>query len=473
MASRRDLLKNFGSLSAVQIANYVFPLITVPYIVRTVGPEKFGAVSFAAAVVAYFTLLTDWGINLYAPREITLVKEDRRELSVLTSNIVYLKVFSILIGTILFVLAVFAVPQFRQERLLFLVTSAYIFLAGFNPIWFFQGIERMSHIAAANFLSGLGSVAFILLFVRHDADYIKIPLAYVIAGVISRIYIFSIMFAQEHFAFTQPDKKVIAKIVKDSSPLFISNIAINIYTGINTVILGFLAGNVAVGYYSMAEKILKALLGVQAQISTVLYPHISGRVKASPDDAERAIKKGFVAVMLFAIPLSLFSLFLAEGAVKLVAGVHFGPSVPVLMILSALFIVVGLSNIFGIQMLLSFGKRKEFMRPLMFAGSINLVLNFLLIPAFAHIGAAMAFLVAELSVTLIMFFEVRKMGLRVIETATARKLLLLAGLTSVVLLAFKASQINAVAVAVISAAAYVAMVISLKVVNLRERTIIA
>lgn len=73
---RKQLISNFFSLSSIEMANYLFPLITVPYLVRVLGPGKYGLVAFAMAFVQYFVMFTDYGFNLTATRNISVSRDD-------------------------------------------------------------------------------------------------------------------------------------------------------------------------------------------------------------------------------------------------------------------------------------------------------------------------------------------------------------------------------------------------------------
>ena len=471
MSSKKTLLTNFSSLAAVQVINYIFPFITIPYITRVLGPEHYGAVAFATAITGYFTLFTDWGMNLYAPREISLVRDDQKKLSVFTSNLLYLKFASIIVCTSVYIATVFILPQMKEERLLFLITAGYILFNSFNPTWFFQGIEKMGRIATANLIFGISGISFIFILVRDRDDYIKLPLAYIIAGLISRSYVLWAIFAKEKVTLTSPDIQMIKKIMKEARHLFISNLSINVYTGMNTIILGFFTNNLFVGYYSLAERIVKALIGIQSQISAVFYPHIVGKLRLSVEEAKKAIKKGAAAVLFCAIPLSLSLFFFAEDAISIIAGKDFTSSVTLLKMFSPLFVIVGLSNIAGIQVLLSFGKRKEFMRVVIIAGLLNVALNIILVPYLQHVGAGISFLVAEIFVMLCMLYEVNRLNIKIAEYRTVKNLVFLVFImaSTFVLLSFTGGGVTIILP--IALFVYLTTAIIFKVINLKERTI--
>ena len=83
----KTLFANFAYLSLLQIANYVFPLLTLPYVVRIVGVENYGYISFSLAVVMWFTTIVDFGFNYTATRDVARSKDDLDEVSKIFSNV--------------------------------------------------------------------------------------------------------------------------------------------------------------------------------------------------------------------------------------------------------------------------------------------------------------------------------------------------------------------------------------------------
>ena len=78
----KTVFANFGYLSLLQIAGYVFPLITMPYLARVIGTEGFGKIAFASAVVVWFQTVADWGFNLTATRDVAQHRDDKEKVSV-------------------------------------------------------------------------------------------------------------------------------------------------------------------------------------------------------------------------------------------------------------------------------------------------------------------------------------------------------------------------------------------------------
>lgn len=415
MSHKKVLVTNFASLSIVQIAGLVLPLIYLPYLVRVIGPDKFGAIAFAQAVVLYFNLITNLGTNLYAPREIAVNKEDHLKISNLVSNILFLKLVFLLVAIFIYIAVIDIVPKFNEEKILFMFTGGLIVTTALSPVWFFQGIEKMANIAIANLLSRALGVFLIFSVIRRTSDYIYVPLINVLAQSLGLFFMYYIMITKEKIKIIKPNISLIKKIVRGSFPLLVSTISNIVYTGINTVILGFLTNYTIVGYYSAAEKLVKAGLSIQRQLGIVFYPYISKMVSISKEKAIISIKKAFVSTMLFAIPVTIFIFLHANEIVRSVFGNKFFMSITPLQVLGFLFIIKGLGNVFGLEILLPFGKRKEFMKPIATAGIIDLLLIFVLVPFLKQNGAAIAWVGSEIWVTFWLYFETKKLKISVVS----------------------------------------------------------
>jgi len=113
--TRKTLLENFLSLSFLQVANYILPLVTLPYLIRVLGPEKFGLIAFAQAFIGYFQILTDYGFNLSATREISINREDKDKVSEIFSSVMIIKIFLFIFSLLIILFIVFFFDKFRGD----------------------------------------------------------------------------------------------------------------------------------------------------------------------------------------------------------------------------------------------------------------------------------------------------------------------------------------------------------------------
>ncbi|HOL00889.1 MAG TPA: flippase [Paludibacteraceae bacterium] len=413
--TRKKLTENFLSLSVLQGLNYLLPLITLPYLVRVLGPEKYGLVAFAQAFIAYFGILTDYGFNLSATREISIQRENKEKISAIFSSVMLIKFVFLILSFILMSVLVFSIHKFRNEWLLYFLTFGTVLGQVLFPIWFFQGIERMKYITWLNIIAKTIFTVLVFVLIHQKTDYVYVPFLGALGTIISGVLALGII--RKHFKvnFHLPSKNEIIHQLREGWYIFISTVAISLYSISNTFILGLFASNTIVGYYSGAEKIINAVQGLLSPISQTIYPHISKIASESKERALKFLQKITILIGSSSFVLSLLIFLLAEVVVKILLGGQYLESIKVLRILSFLPFIVGLSNIFGIQTMLTFDYKKAFSNILIIASLINITLAFILVPFFFHIGIAFAVLISETFVTIVMFVYLQRKGIKVLE----------------------------------------------------------
>lgn len=413
---KRRLLSNFMSLSVLQGANYVLPLITLPYLVRVLGPEKYGLIAFAQAFIQYFNILTDYGFNLSATREISIHRNNAQKVSEIFSSVMIIKFCLLVLSFVIMSIIVFSFWKFRQDWPIYYLTFGMVVGQVLFPVWFFQGMERMKYITFLNITAKLIFTIAIFVFIRQASDYIYVPLinlfGYLVAGALA----LWIVFRGFKIGFKVPSYSSLVHQLKEGWYIFISTMAISLYTVSNTFILGIFTNNTIVGYYSGAEKIIKAVQGLLSPISQTVYPHISKLASESKDQALRFIRKMTFLVGGGSFVSSLIVFMFAGTIVKILLGSQYLESITVLRILSFLPFIIGLSNIFGVQTMLAFDLKKGFSNILISASIINIILAFILVPLYKHIGVSFAIVISEIFVTASMFLFLQNKGIKILES---------------------------------------------------------
>jgi len=414
--TRKRLAENFLSLSGLQAVNYLLPLITLPYLVRVLGPEKFGLIVFAQSFIEYFIILTDYGFNLSATREISIHRNNKEKVCKIFSSVMTVKFLLGILSFIILALILIFIPKFRNDQLIYLFTFGMVLGNILFPVWFFQGMERMKYITILNIIAkGIFTVC-IFIFIRKMADYLYVPLinsmGFLVAGGLS------LRIVSKNFGikFILPSFEAIKHQLKEGWHVFISTVAISLYTVSNAFILGLFTNNTIVGYYSAAEKIVRAVQGLLTPVSQTVYPYISKLASESKERALSFIRKLVVFVGSGSFIISLLIFILAAPIVDIVLGSQYQSSIIVLQILAFLPFIIGLSNIFGIQTMLTFNLKKDFSRILISAGLLNISLALILSLLYQHIGVSIAVLTTEIFVTISMFICLKKKGIKIFGT---------------------------------------------------------
>ena len=402
---KKRLLENFVSLSLLQGLNYILPLVTFPYLVRVLGVEKFGLLAFATATVAYFQILTDYGFNLSATREVAINRDNKEKLNEIFSSVMIIKFCLLIISFLLLSVLVFSFEKFRQDWLIYYLSFGMVVGQVLFPVWFFQGMEQMRYITLLNILAkGLFTVA-IFVFVHNKSDYYLVPFftsfGYFVTGIVSILIINKRM----HVGITFVNKITIKYYLIEGWDLFISSIFSFFYRNINIIILGLLTNDYIVGYYSVSEKLLKIFQSLQDVFGTALFPFLSKKNNEKKEYFfslnEKYFKFIFFIYILFAIIVFLFSPII----ILFVIGQANNIAVLNLRLLSFVILIGGLNYYYGIIGLVSMNYKKDFSHYIIITGLFNLFFCILLVKLIPNIGAAISMNISEL---LLLFFIVWK-----------------------------------------------------------------
>ncbi len=391
----RIFLENIASLSVLQVASYLLPLLTFPYLVRVLGIGKFGLLVFAQEFVKYFIVLSDYGFDFTATREISIHRDDGRKISRIFSTVMAVKLLILIIGFFVMILLVLLFAKLREHTALYLLTFGWAVGHALFPQWFFQGMEKMKYIALLNIFAKLFFTITIFIFVKSANDYLYQPLLYSLG------FIFSGLIAQYkvrkdfNVRFVMPAFKDVKRQLADGWHVFLSTVSVSIYTTSNTIILGILTSTVYVGYFAVADKLVYAAKILITPIKQALFPVMSKKFNESRQIGLKIARKVLKIVCAITFSESI-GLFLCAGfLVKAVLGTECPQAVLALRIMSFLPFIIGINNVLGAQVMLPMAYNKAFSYIIMAAAGLNTGLAFALVPRLKHVGTALAIVATE------------------------------------------------------------------------------
>ena len=402
------IVKNISSLFGIKAASYIIPLITIPYLVRTLGVEGYGYLGFSLAIVQYFVLMVNYGFDLSATSSVAKANNNKIFISEIFWNIIFIRVVASFFGLcVIFVASFFIDSVFK---LLPILLSCYITVIGVAlfPQWLFQGKEQLGAISIARILLQFTTIPLLLFFVNNKNDVWQAALISSIPFLGIAIIGIYIIIKREWIDWVKPTWFGVKYQIIDGWHIFISTAAISLYTSSVTLVLGVISGPISVGYFSAADKLIKAAIGVYGTISNAFYPRINAEVEKDKSQAIKLIINVSKLLILIAILVSLSIFFMSNWVTEILFGPDFIITSDIIKILSCLPFVISLSNIFGILILIPFGYKKQFSRVLIISGLSSLVLLFPLVYLFSEYGAAISVLITEIIVTLFMGFSVKK-----------------------------------------------------------------
>jgi len=354
------LLSNFFSLSFLQVATYIFPLITLPYLVRVLGIDTMGLLAMATATIAYFQIITDYGFDLSATKAISIHRENREKVIEIFSSVITIKVLLMLVSFFLLSILIFLIDEFRQNWGVYVITYGLVVGQVLFPMWFFQGMERMKYITILTILSKFIFTISIFLFVKEREDYWIVPLLYSLGAIISGLISLYIIRKDFDITFRFQRVETIKIYLKDGWDIFVQRLYVNMYNNMaNILILGFLTNNTIVGIYSIATKIVAIIGEFFKIVSRVYYPYFSKKFSVEPRVAFDNLKKISLVILLLSI-VSMFLIFqLDETILKIIAGDNFDiRMVTILDILSIIVVALPFFALFT-NVLVAIDKTKE------------------------------------------------------------------------------------------------------------------
>jgi PST family polysaccharide transporter len=397
-SDNKRLIENFFSLSVLQAANYLLPLITLPYLTRVLGPEKFGLIAFAQAFIFYFQVITDYGFTVTATRDISFNRTDKQKISQIFSSVFTIKIGLTILTFLFLVLLIFIIKKFRADWDLYLLTFGIVFGNTLFPVWFFQGIERMKYITGLNILSKALFTLSIFIIVKSPSDYLLVPLlnsiGFIIAGSLG--FVIALIYFKVNLKI--PNWIIIKTHLKDGWYIFLSGLSGNLYGQGTIFIIGILAPREIVGYYSVAEKLVKSIIGLSQPVAQTLLPFLSNKVKdilVFKGIYERTLK----FTLIFAFIIFAVTLFLSKPIYILISGYDAEIGITSMRILSTL-IFFTILNVILYPFLIALKTDKVLFKIYVIVGLNFLWICILLTLRFSYIGTSVSIILVEITIFL-------------------------------------------------------------------------
>lgn len=399
---KRSILVNFFSLSVLQAANYVLPLITVPYLVRVLGPAKFGVISFAQALIQYFIIFTNYGFNFSATRDISVNRDNPHTISEIFSSVMIARIILTVISLIILCGIVFFIPRFKSDTILYLLSFGMVVGDVLCPLWFFQGMEKMKYITFLNIIAKLIFTVSIFIVIKQESDYLYVPLLNSAGFIIAGIWSLKVVHTNFQIKFYLPQWSSIVGSMRNSFFFFLSRLSLSLYTVTNTFILGMFTSNEITGYYAAADKIVSAVRSLNQPIANVLYPYISRTKNTS------IYKKIFYSWTAGGFILFIVFFFFNNLLTSIIFGPEFKVTANILKLFSFMFPIIYISIMLGLPYLAALGYPKYFNMSVIYGSLFQIVGLLIIIPFINIYYVVIITIVTEIIVLLIRIYGIKK-----------------------------------------------------------------
>lgn len=406
MSRPKSLKLNFIMNAILTISQFIFPLITFPYISRILLPEGTGKVSFATSVVSYFALFAQLGIPTYGIRACAKVRDNREELSRTVQELFIINSVMSVIVYLIFFAAVCFVPRFRQDEALFLIVGLTVFFNAIGMEWLYKALEQYTYITVRSVIFKFIAIIAMFLMVHQQSDYVIYGGISILASSASNI--FNFFHAHRYISIKPTGHYNFRRHFKAVAVFFAMSCATTIYTHIDTVMLGFMCTDADVGYYNAAVKIKTILVSIVTSLGVVLLPRASYYIEHKMlGEFKRITHKAINFVFLIAVPLMVYFILFAKEGVFLLSGDAYAEAIVPMQVIMPTLLFIGLTNVMGIQILVPLGKEKIVLYSEIAGVIVDVVLNALLIPVIASTGAAIGTLAAEIAVFIVQYIALR------------------------------------------------------------------
>jgi len=402
----KPLFVNITSLGLLQIANYALPVLVIPFITRALGADFFGKASYAQNIIAYLTIIINYGFEYSATQDIALHRNDKSKLKTIFWTVTRFKSQLLIISFFILGILYFTFSKVNEDPLLYFYAALINIGFVMFPTWFFQGIEKMKDMAIFNFIIKLSGAILVIWMINTPAGYrnyiLILSLSYVLVGIISFVYVikkYDLGFRYEK------DKDLSNKVIRKGAPIFLNNVFVSLYTITGMTIAGIYLPNKDIGLYAITYKIIMAVVMlISMPINTALFPLMSKKFKESVDEGFYFLKKTTTYLLIFGIIIGIFVFITSPYIIQIFWENKSEEAISLLRLFSPLPCLVTIASLLTVQGL--YGLQMQKYAPFVGAsiGICSIMLALMLIPAIGVKGAIITCLIAVALEILIVLF---------------------------------------------------------------------
>ena len=398
------IIKNYLYNLIYQILTILLPIITIPYISRVLKAEGIGIYALTNTCAQYFIFLGMLGLAVYSSREIAYVREDKEKLNKVFWELNLIRFISMGIST-LFYIIIFGFIVKSEYKYIYMIQILILISSMVDISWLFVGMEKFGDIVLRNTIVKLLGVILIFLLVKNSSQVWLYAFILGITQLLGQLIMWIDL--PKEIKFKLPKERNLIRHFKLSIKLFIPQIAINVYTMLDKIMLGIFTDEVQVGMYDNSQRVIKIVVVIVTTLSTVMVPRMANLYNNNKSEFLKNVYKSFSFVSFIAFPMSFGLIAISKSFIPWFYGQGFNGIEPMFYIGSFLIITLGWTSILGNQILISIKRENQFTIAVTIGAIVNLIFNFLLIGQYKGVGTTISSLLAEYIGMFLMLFFLR------------------------------------------------------------------
>lgn len=401
-----NLKKNIIYSSILTTANYIFPLITYPYVSRVLGVDKIGICNFVDGIINYFILFSMLGISIIGIREIAKNKNIKADLNKTFNSLFFLNTISTTIMLILLIIAINIIPKLYEHRELMYIGAFKLIFNYLLIEWLYKGLEDFKFITNRTIIVKCIYVIAVFLFIHNVGDY---KLYYLISSLMIVINAIINVLYSRNFVNYSLHNICVKPFIKSFLILGFYMLLTSMYTSFNVAYLGFAAGETEVGYYTTAIKLYSIILSIFTAFTGVMLPRMSALIAEQKiDEFKNLLDKSVNLLFGFSIPIIIFTIIFSRSIILLLSGNGYEGAIMPMQIVMPLILIIGYEQILVIQILMPLKKDRTILINSIIGASMSLIFNLLIVSQYKSIGSACVWVISELSVLIMSQYFVKK-----------------------------------------------------------------
>lgn len=393
-----SIKKNISYNMLYQVIILLIPLITAPYLSRTLGKDGIGIYTYTNSIAYYFVLISMLGLTNYGNRLVAQTRDDKVKLSKTFSEIYTMQIAISIFSLICFCGLIFIMSE--KYRNIYLIQFMYVSSALFDVSWFFYGIEQFKKVLIRNAVLRVIMLIGIFIFVKNENDVCKYTFIMAFGTLISQIYLWFGL--KKEVKYTVPNFKKVIVHLKPNIILFIPVVAVSLYRTMDKVMLGALSTMNETGLYENANKIVTIPLSLIVAIGTVMMPKMSNLfAKGEKNKILIYLRDSMQLISALAFAMCFGMAAISKRFAPLYFGKEFTECGKLILYLSVIMIFGSLASVMRMQYLIPKGKDTSYIISVICGAIVNLIINFILIGNYGAMGAVIGTISAEFVVFLI------------------------------------------------------------------------